>query len=160
MEVSTDWNLLVQGYLSLNWCQESMMPSNQNKSVSSLLSEFKDKNEGISPLNIGSMLSAAYLCLMYPQQSEFQSLNFEKIDSSSFVVTEGTSGNSEYICRRIRNSLAHARFQVSDGIFVFFDQKPNGTDKFKAEIKIESFGKFLNEFFFEAKEQYFNQVVA
>lgn len=159
MEVSTDWNLLVQGYLSLNWCQESMRTSNQNKSVLSLLSEFRNKNDGIPPLNIGSMLSAAYLCLMYPQQSELQKMNFSKIDSSCFVVVQGKSGKSKYICRRIRNSLAHARFKITDGLFVFFDQKPDGTDRFTAEIKIESFGEFLNGFFFEAKSQYFKRVV-
>ncbi|WP_415720603.1 HEPN family nuclease [Photobacterium ganghwense] len=159
MEVSTDWNLLVQGYLSLNWCQETMKPSNQNKSVSSLLSEFKDKNAGTPPLNLGTMLSAAYLCLMYPQQSEFQNMDFSKIDTSCFIVIEGENGDSKYICRRIRNSLAHARFQIVDDLFVFFDQRTNGKIPFKAEIKIQAFGEFLNSFFFEAKEQHFNRIV-
>uniref|UniRef100_UPI0013828BED hypothetical protein n=1 Tax=Vibrio sp. V23_P3S9T160 TaxID=1938675 RepID=UPI0013828BED len=106
MSHSTDWNILVQGYQSLIWCQESMKPENKNKKVSELLSEFSKRNKGVPPLNIGSMLSAAYVCFMYPQQRDFSKLNFSAIDTNCFLITSGEKGDSKYICRRIRNSLA------------------------------------------------------
>ncbi|GAB0152338.1 HEPN family nuclease [Marinobacterium sp. BA1] len=160
MQTSTNWNVLIQGFLSLIWCQESINPKNQGKQVVELLSEFRAKNEGINPLNIGSMLSAAYLCFMYPQQSEFKKMDFSAVDVSHFNVVQGSSADSKYICRRIRNSLAHARFEITDNGFVFYDVRPDGSDEFKAEIKIEFFGDFLNNFFFEAKSQHFHRGVA
>jgi hypothetical protein len=157
MSSSTDWNILLQGYLSLIWCQNSMAPEDQNKKVSDLLLEFQNANEGVNPFNIGSVLSAAYICFMYPQQTEFDNLNFQRISTEKFSITLGNDGDAKYRCRRIRNSLAHARFQIINGLFVFKDQKTNGSDKFEITIKVEHFGAFLNDFFHECKNQYFNK---
>ncbi|WP_409526522.1 HEPN family nuclease [Nitrincola sp. MINF-07-Sa-05] len=157
MSRSTDWNVLIQGYLSLMWCQDSIAPENQDKKLSVLLGEFQNKNEGITPLNIGSLLSSAYICFMYPQQTEFENLNFESISADNFSIIYGRDGDAKYRCRRIRNSLAHARFQVSKEMFIFEDQDPRGNDKFKATIKACHFGDFLNNFFHECKNQYFNR---
>ena len=153
--MKTDWNILLQGYLSLIWCQDSMSPNNQDKKVSNLLKEFKSKNEETEPLNMGSLLSAAYICFMYPQQAEFETLDFTKISIEKFSVSLGNFGDSKYLCRRIRNSLAHVRFEILNGVFIFKDQKPDGSDKFEATITYKDFGDFLNSFFHEAKKQYF-----
>ncbi|GLQ32744.1 hypothetical protein [Litoribrevibacter albus] len=157
MKTTTDWNILIQGYMSLIWCQESTKPENQNKKVSELLSEFQKRNNGVLPLNIGSMLSAAYICFMYPQQSEFDELDFSAIDTSCFSIKLGKKNDSKYICRRIRNSLAHAHFEIFNSSFRFLDQTSQGKDRFEAEIKIKDFGSFLNDFFHISKNQSFNQ---
>lgn len=157
MNSNTDWNILIQSYLSLIWCQKSIAPENQNKKVSELLQEFKSEYEGINPFNIGSMLSAVYICFMYPQQKEFNDLDFGKISTNKFKITNGRSGDSKYICRRVRNSLAHSRFDLKDDLFIFKDRQPNGNDEFEAQIKIEHFGDFLNKFFFECKKQFFKR---
>ena len=73
---------------------------------------------------------------MYPQQSEFESLDYSSIPTDKFNVTVGKTAGSKYLCRRIRNSLAHAQFQMSNGFFRFEDGNPCGGDKFKAEIEI------------------------
>ena len=156
---NTDWNILVRGYLSLIWCQKCVDSKNSKKCVAELLEEFEHKYEGVSPLNIGTLISASYICLMYPQQTEFEEMDFATIDIGSFNVTVGNAPDSKYLCRRIRNSLAHARFTInsSDDIIIFRDQKPEGTDKFEAKISISKYGDFLNEFFFCAKEQFFKR---
>ncbi len=94
---------------------------------------------------------------MYPQQSEFESLDYSSIPTDKFNVTVGKTEGSKYLCRRIRNSLAHAQFQMSNGFFRFEDRNPCGGDKFKAEIEIVHFGDFLNEFFHESKKQHFGR---
>ena len=66
MNCSTDWSLLVQGFMSFTWCEETMRAEHQGRLVSDLLSEFKSKNGGVNPLNIGSMLAedTYILCIL------------------------------------------------------------------------------------------------
>ncbi len=158
MNHKTDWNILLQGYLSLLWCQKSCEPKNGNKKLSDFLTDFQRENEDIKPLNIGTMLSAAYLCFMYPQQTEFDTFDFEKIDVKDFKIIKGKTRDTKHLCRRIRNSLAHARFTVDSIKFTFQDwklDKNNITDEFEVTIDIGGFGEFLNNFFFAAKSNSF-----
>ncbi len=157
METKTDWNILLQGYMSLLWCYDSIDPVNEEKKVKDLLSVFKQKYQNVSPLNIGSLLAASYLCFVYPQQSEFNVFNFDSISTDHFKIVVGNEKKSKDICRRIRNSLTHARFNIENKDIVFHDQEPDGSNKFEAKIEIDYFGDFINQFFFAAKNQYFNR---
>lgn len=156
MNLQTDWNVLTQGYLSLIWCQESQNPENQNKKVSELLQDFKRRNENIMPLNIGSMLSAAYICFVYPQQKQYEQLNFDNLDISKFkhLLEPKKTYNNKSFLRRIRNSLSHAKFEINADNFIFYDGQ--NTIDFKVTISILEFGIFLNNFFHESKNQFFN----
>lgn len=156
MKLQTDWNVLIQGYLSLIWCQESQNPKNKDKKVSELLQDFQEHNENIMPFNIGSMLSTAYICFLYPQQRQYEQLNFDKLDISKFnhLLEPKQTYNNKSFLRRIRNSLSHAKFEINANNFIFYDGQ--NTIDFKVTISIPEFGNFLNNFFHESKNQFFN----
>ncbi|MCC5848349.1 MAG: hypothetical protein JJU29_09660 [Verrucomicrobia bacterium] len=155
LNIKTDWNIVVQSNISLIWCQWALDPTYEKKTIGELLVEFREKYK-IDPLNIGSLIMAAYPLFVFPQQAEFNAINFSEIDLSSFTVTEGTNTTDpKRFCSRIRNSLAHARFKVEQNNISFYDQTKNGGDNFSASISIQRFGSFINEFMLEVKNQFF-----
>ncbi|MGV6938645.1 hypothetical protein ACWA2B_24955 [Paenibacillus sp. CMM36] len=64
-----NWNLILQGNISLLWIQETMKPENKDKKVGELLDTFVNKNKGCSVSNIGSLIMASYLLLVYPKEA-------------------------------------------------------------------------------------------
>ncbi len=143
----------MHGNISLLWCQECMSPKNQNRSVGELLAEFSIKYEGVPLLNVGTLIMAAYPLFVYPQQAEFDKVDYNKISTDRFEVRVGTSSNKrKRFCGRIRNSLSHGNFTITDSHILFEDNNREKTDAFSATIKIEDFGKFINNFMFEAKK--------
>ena len=100
----------------------------------------------------------AYILFVYPQQAEFEATDFSKIDTSRFDVQEGTEANNKQrFCSRIRNSLAHGRFNLRCNDIEFEDQRHGGTDRFRVKIGIKDFGDFINSFMQEVKNQYFRK---
>ncbi len=155
---TTDWNLIIQGNLSLIWCQLCMKPENKDKTIKQLLNDFKSTYESIEPLNIGSLFMASYILFVYPKESDYKAIDFSKIDTSCFTVKEGTSNsNKDRFCCRIRNSLTHSRFSIEGDRISFLDYKKNEKDLFKASISIHKFGEFINNFMHEVKKQYFQR---
>ena len=152
-----DWNLVIQSYQSFLWIQETVKEENRNKKIDTLLEEFHSKNGGISPFNKGTLISAAFLCFVYPQQSMFDIFDFTSLDISKFSLKTGNCLNAKDLCCRIRNSLTHARFKISNGSLFFEDRKKNGSDRFEAQISLEDFGEFINCFMFMTKKRYFEE---
>ena len=153
----TDWNLIIQANISLIWSQWSIDPKNRDKTIGKLLREFR-KQYIVPPLNIGSLLMAAYILFVYPQQAEFDKVDFERISTDGFYVHEGTpTTESRRFCSRIRNGLSHGRFKVGDNQIELTDQQRDGRDPFRATIQIDKFGEFINQFMSEVKKQYFER---
>jgi len=154
----TNWNLIVQGNISLLWCQWSMQPENSDKSVGQLLREFHTQYSNVAPLNIGSLLMASYILFVYPQQAEYNNVDFSRIDFTGFQIHEGTP-TSEPItfCRRIRNGLTHGRFTLNEDHIELTDKKQDGSDPFRATISFTAFGDFINAFMSEVKNQHFER---
>jgi HEPN family protein len=155
----TDWNLIIQGNISLLWIQECLDKKNTDKKIGKLLNEFYDKNEKISVLNPGTLFMATYLLFLYPKESEIT--NFDNIDLTEFNInTKGLKQNNEtdksYLLRRIRNSIAHGNFKIENNQIIFNDNNKSGSNPFKASIQISKFGSFINEFMIKAKENHFN----
>ncbi len=46
----TDWNLIIQGNISLIWCQWATDPKNRDKIIGQLLDEFQQQYR-VTPLN-------------------------------------------------------------------------------------------------------------
>lgn len=155
---TTDWNLIVQGNISLLWCLWSMQPENCEKTLSKLLHEFHSQYSNVKPLNIGSLLMASYILFVYPQQTEFDSIDFSRVDTNSFTVHEGTSKeNKQRFCSRIRNGLTHGRFAVNSDQIELTDQRQDGSDPFRTTITVGAFGEFINNFMHEVKRQHFEE---
>lgn len=154
---NTDWNLIVQGNISLIWCQWANDPRNRDKTVGQLLAEFHQRYT-VAPLNIGSLLMASYILFVYPQQAEFENADFARIDTSKFIVSKGTP-NTEHkrFCSRIRNGLTHGRFTVNGEQIELCDQKNDGSDPFCTTISVGDFGQFISAFMLEMKNQHFDR---
>jgi hypothetical protein len=158
MMPTTDWDIIIKGNISLLWCQWSTNPKNGDKKLSELLKEFHSQYNNIDPLNIGSLLMASYILFVYPQQSEFNSFDFSRVDTNHFTVHQGTSTtNKDRFCSRIRNALAHGRFAVNLDQIELSDQKTNGSDPFRTTILLVHFGEFINNFMDEVKRQHFER---
>ncbi|MCD4792418.1 MAG: hypothetical protein K8R54_04235 [Bacteroidales bacterium] len=159
----TDWNLIIQGNISLLWIQETLKPENRNKTINELLIDFKNEYEQTEPLNIGTLFMATYLLFLYPRESEIININISKAQISDFYIK--TKGNkqsneteNEYFIRRLRNSIAHGNFIIDTDLKIKFeDNNKSKSNLFVAEIHLPKFGKFINEFMLEAKNQHFNK---
>lgn len=150
-----DWNLIIQAHLSLIWCQWAMDPQNHTKTIGQMRRTFNNEYENIEPLNIGTFLMASYPLFVFPQQADFESIDFSKIDTSKFRVLHGTkSNNKKRFCSRIRNALSHGKVEVKGDNMIFMDRRKDGSDQFRAEIVIGDYGKFIGDFMHEVKSQF------
>lgn len=137
-----------------------MNPSNRAKTLATLLDEFHSQYQNVPPLNIGSLLMAAYILFVYPQQSEFENMNFDTVSINDFTVATGTpTTQKRRFCSRIRNALAHGRFTVCDGLITMSDQRQDATDRFEARISVINFGKFINGFMQTVKNHHFGTLI-
>lgn len=159
---SADWNLILQGYMSILWLQECAKDENLDKSLRDLRSEFEAKYPPHEKLNIGVLVMAAYLCFLYPKESEVIGKMPDKgISIDKFTVTipgikKGNENEIANLLRRIRNSLAHANFTDGGNAITFHDQNPNNSeDIFEAEILYSDFGDFINTYIFVSKDEKF-----
>lgn len=158
----TDWNLIIEGNLSLLWIQETLNPINKNKTIDEVLKEFKVRNKNIDPLNVGTLFMATYLLFLYPRESEFKNIDINSIDISGFEIKiQGSKPNNEsdneYLIRRIRNSIAHGNFTIEHNLIIRFeDNNMQNSNPFVTEILLSKFGSFINDFMFTVKEQTLN----
>ncbi len=62
-----------------------------------------------------------------------------------------------WFIRRVRNSLSHGNFNISENLVISFkDIDPrNKLDEFEIEIQLSDFGEFINSFMLAAKTQKF-----
>lgn len=157
----TDWNMIIQGNISLLWIQECLNSKNQNKTVQQLRNEFALKNENVDLLNPGTLFMATYLMFLYPKESEIKNVNWDEIKLPDYkVLKAGTiKGNIKTnFLRRIRNSIAHANFEITNNLDIIFrDINPKGTDEFEIEIQLYKFSEFINSFMLTLKNQYFKR---
>lgn len=96
-------------------------------------------------INPGLVLAAAYIYFLYPKEVTMERMNLNSLSTEAFELEEPIS--TEDLLRRLRNSLAHGRFDISDsGRFDFRDQRPNGSDPFRTCIGFEALGDFVEKF--------------
>ena len=104
---------------------------------------------------------ATYLMFLYPKESEIKNVNWDEIKLPDYkVLKAGTiKGNIKTnFLRRIRNSIAHANFEITNNLDIIFrDINPKGTDEFEIEIQLYKFSEFINSFMLTLKNQYFKR---
>ncbi|WP_225999822.1 hypothetical protein [Paenibacillus sp. BJ-4] len=84
-----------QGNKIFLWIQETMKPENKDKKVGELLDTFMNKNKGCSVLNIGSLIMASYLLLVYPKE-ELSYKDILKIDQYNIEIIVGEKKMRQY----------------------------------------------------------------
>ncbi len=159
-----DLSIMLQGNLSLLWIQECINPKNENKKMGDLVSEFRKKNDNVELFNSSIILMASYLFFMYPKEKGFKNVDYKFADTSKFNVLEckekKEKRDSKYICRRVRNALAHSNVHIAeDGLITFEDDNRKKTDYFKCTIPHTDFGKFITDFLFGIRDSYFKDRV-
>jgi hypothetical protein len=154
--------MIIQGIISLLWIQECLNSKNQNKTVQQLRNEFALKTENVNLLNPGTLFMATYLMFLYPKESEIKNANLDEIKLPDYKVLKAgkvKENSKTNFLRRIRNSIAHANFEITNNLDIIFrDINPKDiTDKFEIEIQLYKFGEFINSFMLTLKNQYFKR---
>ncbi len=176
----TDWNLVSDGLLTIEWIFETDKKENTTKTLRELWAEkFKDKypDESRKPLNKAFLLMSASLLFVYIKEREVK-INYKKISIEKFKIIEQENDNtlSKKLCRRIRNSIAHGKFYFENEDLVMEDwrmKKENSfikvlrklhvisplqkKDYIKFSIHIVDFGKFIHAFAYEVNRQKIEQ---
>nr|WP_234823530.1 HEPN family nuclease [Bacillus thuringiensis] len=159
-----DLSIMFQGNISLKWIQECKNPENENKKVGDLVSEFEKNNNNFDLFNSSIILMASYLFFMYPKEKDFKIVDYKSVDTSKFNVLKCEKKkelrDSKYICKRVRNALAHSNVHIAENMLITFeDDNPQKTDYFKCTISHTDFGEFINAFLYGIKDGYFKNRV-
>ncbi|MED0965106.1 HEPN family nuclease [Bacillus paramycoides] len=157
-----DLDLMFKGNISLLWIQECRKKDNQDRKVGDLLREFRMKNDNADIFNTSVLLMASYLFFVYAKEKDFNGRDYSFVDTSKFEIhkCKNDTPDSDYICRRVRNALAHSRVHIDENLLITFeDFKPKGTKKtdyFNCTISYDDFGNFIYAFMFGLRDRYFN----
>lgn len=154
----TDWKLISKGFLGIYWIMECNKTENAERTLIDVYSKHFGKDwNGESLLNSGVLMMSSYLLFVYPQQADFDSIDFSVIDISKFKIIQqdGDNSKSKKFCGRLRNSISHSRFVVDEetNVINFKDNKPDGSDKIEFEIGVVDFGNFIDNFAHTVNEQ-------
>ena len=68
-----------------------------------------------------------------------------KLKNISTIIYPENQNSNEDLLQRLRNSLAHARFELKEGGFIFKDQRKNGKNKIIFFIKAEDLEPIIND---------------
>ena len=152
----TDWNLVKDGILAIEWLAETSDGENSKKVILDLwLEKFHPKYPGARLFNKGVLMMASYLLFIYIKENEYNKFDYSNIKTNDFQIIKEDKQHktSKKICRRIRNSISHSRFEIVDTTITFEDSLPNGTDYIKLEIGTVKFGEFISNFLNEVYNQ-------
>jgi len=151
-----DWNLVSDGILAIEWLAETNSVENSNKKILDLWKEkFHPKYPGARLFNNGVLIMASYLLFIYIKENEYINFDYSNINTSEFEIIKEDNPHktSKSICRRIRNSISHGRFEIKDNIIFFEDSLKDGTDYINFKIGTVNFGEFISNFINEVYSQ-------
>jgi hypothetical protein len=156
----TDWRLINQAIIGINWLKEVNKIENADKTLVQPQRE-KSKllyreNERI--LNVGVLMMACYIYFVYLREGELATFDFNKVDVSNFKINfqQRKHNTAKKICRRLRNSIAHSKFTVDheNNLIIFSDDK-QGQDRIEFQSGIVELGIFIDNF---VKEVYIQNI--
>ena len=84
MDNETDWSSVKKALLGVHWLKVTNDVDNKDRSVSELYLEHCNFWEGERLLNTGVLMMASYMFFVYPQQKEFDEIDYSYIDISDF----------------------------------------------------------------------------
>ena len=157
------FNLITQAQIGIRWIYESVNPQNNNQTFEQVVNRVSANNGNILLFNQGTALMFAYISLVLPKESLFKQLDTSNISTEQFSILENTypcnknKGMAMNIIRHVRNALAHGYVNIyDDKYFEFTDQNPsNSEQKFHTRIDFVSFSKFISNYYFTLKNEYF-----
>lgn len=160
-----DFDLMFQGNISLLWIQECRKKGNEDRKVGELLKEFQEDYGDIDIYNKSVLIMASYLFFVYAKEKDFIGRDYSFVDTSKFKIhkCKYDTPDNDYICRKVRNALAHSRVHIDEnGLITFEDYKLRGTKKinyFNCTISYIEFGNFIYDFMFGLRDRYFSNRV-
>lgn len=154
----TDWNLVSKGWLGIYWIMLSDNGENAKKTMETVYAEHCANNWPHERLlNPGVLMMASYLLFVYPQQADFDNIDYSEIDVSDFkiIAQQNNHSNTKRFCSRLRNSITHARFTVNEStkMINFIDFNQAGQNRIEFEIGFVEFGLFIDKFAHIINEQ-------
>lgn len=145
----TDWKLVNDAVLAVEWIAETNNLENANKKIFDLwMEKFHPKYPGERLFNNGVLMMASYLLFVYIQEKEYKNFDYTKINTEDFKIEKEEKGHnsSKKLCRRLRNAVSHGRFSFEDSTMVFEDFERNGTNYIRFSIETIRFGEFISNF--------------
>ncbi|MFM7024236.1 MAG: HEPN family nuclease [Flavobacteriales bacterium] len=156
MQKQTDWNLINQALLIIDWTDACNDATNKNKTLLELWGEKMAPIYGGERLfNTGLLMMASYMLFVYPKESELNNIDYQNIDISDFTITQQDNNNNstpQALCRRLRNAVAHANYIVANDAITFHDHN-NGSNNITFTIGTVKFGEFIHKFMQEVYTQ-------
>jgi len=115
---------------------------------------FDTKDKGHRLLNNSVLMMAAYLYFVYPKE-RLQEIELKDISINDFeIIEQETEHDKKKLIRRIRNSIAHANYEIENNEIRFFDWRlHDNSDKIKFKIASVDFGSFIEQFRLEIYKQ-------
>lgn len=105
-------------------------------------------------LNPSVLMMAAYLYFVYPKES-LKEIDLTNISIENFTIIKGSYKDKNNFLHRLRNSIAHAKYQLLGERLIFQDYHKTPTEKkfIEFDIDIVKFGAFLEQFRLEVYRQ-------
>ena len=108
-----------------------------------------------------AVINVLYDFLALPQEFLFAELNRNprtnkiltdikiKLQNISKIIYDDKTNSNKDLLRKLRNSLAHGRFILKEGGFIFKDQNDNGKNKIAFFIKAEDLASIIHDIEFK-----------
>lgn len=156
-----DWNFIYDGMKSIHWIKncndlhEEFGFEAPSMAIGQVWERtFETEDRGHRLLNNSVLMMAAYLYFVYPKE-RLQEIDLKDISINDFeIIEQETEHDKEKLIRRIRNSVAHANYEIDNNEITFSDWRPHDkSDKIKFKIASVDFGTFIEQFRLEIYKQ-------
>jgi hypothetical protein len=158
-----DWDFVSEGMKSIHWirtCNDlpeefgDVAPSMTIGQVWDRTYQTADRSHRL--LNNSVLMMAAYLYFVYPKES-LKEIDLTNVSVEDFeIIEQDSEHDKEKLINRIRNSVAHANYEIENNEITFSDCRPwDKSDKIKFKIQSVDFGYFIEQFRLELYKQKF-----
>lgn len=157
-----DWTFVSDGMKSVLWlmnCNDLPEKVGSHEALNTTMEQmmeatFGQKHHNYRLLNDAVLMMAAYLYFVYPKE-KLNEIDLTNISVDDFkIIEEEKPHDKKKLIRRIRNSIAHARYEIESCVITFIDfVPPDKSDWVKFQIPTEPFGDFIEQFRVEVYKQ-------
>ena len=154
---TTNWDFVEKGWLGVEWIIRSNDAKNSDKTLKDLYFEQIAPNwNGERLFNEGVIMMAAYLLFVYPIERDFNKINLSNLEFSDFTIIVDKLNlfqtNKLLFLKKIRNSIAHARYEIKNNIITMSDSNSQNSNNIEFIIGLVNFGIFIQNFSVELRK--------
>jgi hypothetical protein len=154
---STNWDLVEKGWLGVEWIIRSNDIKNADKTLKDLYGEQIAPNwNGERLFNEGVLMMASYLLFVYPIERDFDKIDPTSLEFSDFTILTDVLNQFQsdklLFLKRIRNSIAHARYNIKNNVITMSDFNQQHTNNIEFSIGLVNFGIFIQKFAVELRK--------